>query len=624
MKIKVMKIALIAVTIVAIVVPLFSCGSGSTTATTSTSQVKATRGDLTTEVTAAGNLALALTEDLPFDLFYGNTSTTVATVAEVLVEEGDIVTKGQKLASVDISQWNEELANLEVTLATKKRDLTQKQLDLITAQQALEDAEAKYIWPTEIFTARQKVYTYESAVDDAKAVLSGSKLVWDSTIQQYRVQEAKTAYDIRLWTEKLMTAEANLATARLDLDKLLAQYTAVTKVANAQEKLRLAQAELDRFMNQSTQEVAEGEQTTTVSTPSGVSTSVTSAQAEKIATQKVKVEMAQEELKNAQTEVSGVSQKRLSVELAQGKLDDAKRAVNDAQKTLDEAKAKSPYIIAPFDGFITAVNVVGGDEIKTGTVAMTIADTNKFEVEIPVSETDIMQVKLGQDANVRVDAMSSVSLSANVTHISPTATISSGVVNYKVKVEVAPLTSIAPRTSSGNATGIQRPSASGNISSSGGPRFQMPSGGSGNVSSSGGQRFQRPSGSGNTSSGMPQFQPGQLGGQTTLTVIPENFQLKQGMTVIVNLVVQQKNDIVMVPSTAITSQGMRRFVNVSKADGTTENRQITTGISNGQYTEVLSGLSEGDTVVVSKKSTSTSSTTTSQQQRPPGMMIPIR
>jgi hypothetical protein len=52
-----------------------------------------------------------------------------------------------------------------------------------------------------------------------------------------------------------------------------------------------------------------------------------------------------------------------------------------------------------------------------------------------VSEMDISQVKLGGDALVQVDAMG-LSLPATVTHIAPTATIQSGVVNYSVTVEV--------------------------------------------------------------------------------------------------------------------------------------------------------------------------------------------
>ena len=63
---------------------------------------------------------------------------------------------------------------------------------------------------------------------------------------------------------------------------------------------------------------------------------------------------------------------------------------------MDEAKSLSPIIIAPFDGFITKVNVEGGDEVYKGTVAMQIADPNQFEAKILVTEEDIFSVSWGE------------------------------------------------------------------------------------------------------------------------------------------------------------------------------------------------------------------------------------
>jgi RND family efflux transporter MFP subunit len=234
----------------------------------------------------------------------------------------------------------------------------------------------------------------------------------------------------------------------------------------------------------------------------------------------------------------------LRVELAEAKLE-------DAQEALEEALEKSPEVTAPFDGFITKVNVEGGDEILTGTVAVQLADPEKFEADILVSEMDIFQVKLGGDATVQIDAMQMLILPAKVTHISPTATIQSGVVNYKVKVELEPLEGIMPEG-------------------------QMPA------------------------------------------MIFEDFQLREGLTVTVSIIMQEKSDVLLVPNGAITTRGRQTYVQVMSADGTIEERAITTGISNWQYTEVTEGLSEGEQVVVTQ---GTTTTTTPQQQGPP-MMVP--
>jgi len=252
----------------------------------------------------------------------------------------------------------------------------------------------------------------------------------------------------------------------------------------------------------------------------------------------------------------------LQVKLAEGRLE-------DAQKALQEAQDASPEITAPFDGFITAVNVSGGDEVKKGTVGVTIADPSKFEADILVSEMDIPKVKLGGDAGVEVDAMEGLSLPAKVTHISPTATIQSGVVNYKVKVEVQPLETVVQGQQQAGQQATQQ---------------------------------------------TPQGQEGQQ--RRTSATIPQNFQLRQGLTVTVSIIVQEKNDVLLVPNGAIITQGRQSHVQVMSPDGTIEQRAIKTGITDYVKTEVTEGLREGEQIVVPKGTTTTTSTT--PQQEPPG------
>ena len=64
-------------------VPTIGCNSESESAVSENQIATVQRGDLTVDITAAGNLALSLTEDLAFEM--------AGTVEEVLVEEGDSV-----------------------------------------------------------------------------------------------------------------------------------------------------------------------------------------------------------------------------------------------------------------------------------------------------------------------------------------------------------------------------------------------------------------------------------------------------------------------------------------------------------------------------------------------------
>jgi len=209
---------------------------------------------------------------------------------------------------------------------------------------------------------------------------------------------------------------------------------------------------------------------------------------------------------------------------AQLQMDKSQLSLDKAIDDLDTAKDRleKAVVVAPFDGFITKVNVEGGDEVQRGTVAATLADPDKFEAEVMVSEMDIFQLKLGATATVQVDAMPVISLPAKVTHISPTATIEAGVVNYKVKVEIESL------------------------------------------------------------------RPGDM--------ITADFQLREGLTVTVNILVEERKDVLFVPNSVIIRQGGEVLIQVLK-DDVVEQRSIKTGISNWQYTEITEGLNEGEKVI---------------------------
>ena len=84
-----------------------------------------TRGNLTVDVSASGNLAFSTEEDLAFDM--------AGTVEDVFVEEGDAVTENQVVATLDTSDWEEKLRSLQMSVLSA--DISMKQ-----AGMALENA----------------------------------------------------------------------------------------------------------------------------------------------------------------------------------------------------------------------------------------------------------------------------------------------------------------------------------------------------------------------------------------------------------------------------------------------------------------------------------------------------
>jgi len=299
-----------------------------------------------------------------------------------------------------------------------------------------------------------------------------------------------------------------------------------------------------------------------------------------------------------------VAIKKLQLQLAEGRLDDAQKAiedaqegVEDAQEALEEALEDSPEIIAPFTGFITKVNVAGGDEVLKGTVAVVIADPNKFEADIMVSEMDIFQVRLEGEAYVQVDAMSGLTLPAKVTHISPTAIIQQGVVNYRVKVEIQSLESIVQEGQETRQEAMQR-MQQGEL-----PERLKQAIEEGRITREQAEEMMR------------QMQQGQGGQQGQMpTMVPENFQLREGLTVTVSIIVYERSNVLLVPNGAIIREGTETYVQVVSPDGVIEQRLVKTGLSDWQFTEVTEGLSEGEQVIVA--GTGATTTPTAPQQRP--------
>lgn len=85
----------------------------------------------------------------------------------------------------------------------------------------------------------------------------------------------------------------------------------------------------------------------------------------------------------------------------------------------------------------------------------------------------------------------------------------------------------------------------------------------------------------------------------TIGLGPTELDLKPLMTAAIDLVVERKEDVIVVPNRALLRDAQGRYVEVLK-DGALARVDVTTGISNDTYTEVLSGLEPGQDVVVAR------------------------
>jgi len=109
----------------------------------------------------------------------------------------------------------------------------------------------------------------------------------------------------------------------------------------------------------------------------------------------------------------------------------AQAKVDAAQATVD-----SMSIIAPFDGEVLYVDNQPGDVVSTGAAAANVANLDHLYVEAQVDESDIANIKVGNQVTATMDAVPGVTVMGKVTAINPVGAVVSGLVKYTVRVDL--------------------------------------------------------------------------------------------------------------------------------------------------------------------------------------------
>jgi RND family efflux transporter MFP subunit len=114
-------------------------------------------------------------------------------------------------------------------------------------------------------------------------------------------------------------------------------------------------------------------------------------------------------------------------------------AVAEQSKAVwDSAKATlaESTLIAPFDGTVASIQVKLGELVQANQVVLTLATLNNLQITTTdLSERDIASVKIGQTANVYIEALD-IAVTGKVIRISPIAETSGGDVVYPVTIQL--------------------------------------------------------------------------------------------------------------------------------------------------------------------------------------------
>jgi len=449
---------------------------------------------------------------------------TSGTVSEVMVSPGDQVRKGDVLATLDA---------------------TDLQLALTQAEQA--------------YLIQQ--LTYSNTVEADPGDLAVAQASYNSALTAYNIARREYA---SLGDQETVQC-AQLTSAQDALERAQTAYDRIANDHQAKEWLNADWGPWRSVVNQLTD------------AQSAYDKALESCNITKLNLNDSALRSAQTQLQNAKTKLDDLlSPSSETLIQAKARLEQARLSLEEAQQNLAEAT-----LVAPFDGMVTAVNVEANGLSGSGA-AIELVDASRLHVDVLVDETEIATVQVGQAVQLTLDALPDLTLTGQVARIDPAGTVSSGVVNYNVRVDLDPTEAHLRLDMTANASILVAtrenvlavPAAAVQEPGQGSFAAFRAQGGFGGQSGQGGF-----SGQGDFSGRGGQSDSG---GQDE-----QNGSTGQG---------------------GFDRQALRRSFVLVLADGQVRPVPVTVGITAGDLTEVSGDLQEGDQVVITTLTSSTANT----------------
>ena len=560
----------------------------------STATVK--RTDISSELTASSALS-------PKDT-YEVTSLVEGEVIEANFEEGDVVEKGQVLYRIDASSMDSDLSSAETSLQRAKESAQ-------TAQSDYAEETARIAGNTYRSTASGYVKTLY--IKEGDKVNNGTKIadLYDDSVMKITVPFLSgEAAEINVGDEAAVILEdtgeqiSGTVTVVSSMEETLSGGRLVKNVTvevsnpGGLTTDTAASVKVDGF-------VCSAEGTFAAKTETTLSVEISGNKSLEIENLLIHegsyVEKNSELFQvTAKTAEEYLKEFKDAVESADDNLENAENKLDNTQDSVDDYT-----ITAPISGTVITKNAKVGDKISkssSGTTTMAVIyDLSTMTLEMSVDELDVSSVKVGQSVEITADAVEGETFTGTVTNVSLQSSYSNGVTNYPVTVTLDDTGSLLPGMnvdakiildSSENALVIPASALMrGNrvyvkkSSDSTENADTQRNGSSDNAGDADSERKNHGDGTQNADSADRQPDAGAEASGSSKGSGTDNSSSKS------------------------TGSGKSGSSNVP--DGF-EAVQVTTGIINDDYVEILSGLSEGDEVYIS--SDSGSSTQTNQMQ----------
>src|SRR3989344_2898704 len=370
---------------------------------------KVARGNIVSSVVGSGQVSALSQIDIKPDVS--------GTITYVGVEPGDEVTSGKLLFSLDSTTAQKAARDAEINLQNAKLSLQKLQI-----QNSNENTDAN---KTEVYS--DGFNAIATAFLDLPSTLSGIKdLLSETNLSDGAArQSGNTAINYR------DTAESAYYTAERAYNKnkknfsVLAYNSApsdieasINETYNTTQLLSGAIKSLNDYVNYLAEDTGQRDNFTDYQDTLSEYTNTINSDSSTLLVAKTDIQDYKDLLPT----------NNIDLESALITVTQKENALTDAKQDLADY-----YIRAPFDGIIASVPVIKGDNASSSTTLGTVITAERVAT-ISLNEIDIARVQLGQKVTLTFDAITDLVLAGKVAEIDSIGTVSSGVVNYNVKI----------------------------------------------------------------------------------------------------------------------------------------------------------------------------------------------
>lgn len=395
------------------------------------------RGEVRAVVSETGAVTAAQTVDLAFE--------RSGRVLEVRAPEGSVVTVGDPLIVLDAAQQSADLASARARLRGEEIRLEELIRGADGATQAVTESSVE---AAETAVANAKRYLAEVTLQQDQLVASALKTLRSSALQAYLISGERED------TTNSYTAPTVSGTYASDSEGIYT-ISLYSSAAASGASYRVTGLESDTEQVSTVHPTPLGTRGLYIQFPTDFaprtewevpipntrsSTYLTNLNAYNALREARSVALAGAENAVKAAEAAR-EQSRLQLMQISGSARDeriaAQRALVEqmqAAVSVAEVAYRAMTLTAPFSGIVTRVDAEVGEIVKPLTPTVSLVSSEKPELVVNISESDIEEITVGDTARVLLDAYKGLVLTAHVKSVAPNATIIDGVRVFEVRL----------------------------------------------------------------------------------------------------------------------------------------------------------------------------------------------